>query len=78
MTNKKLKILAEFQNRANKAVLVNLAPEVLAKLNIDDKGMVNTLDFIMACLAEMPENQTSYSLEQLIFDSEIAVKGKKQ
>jgi len=72
--NNKLKVICEFQHESHKAVLVELPCDVLDKLEIDQKGYVDTFDFVLACLSQVNIKQKeSYSLKQMMFDPSIAI-----
>lgn len=75
----KLKVICEFQNPSNKALLIELPAALLDALEIDEQGYVDTMEFILTCMAHYQGDEAvGYSLDQLIFDSNIAVAGRKQ
>ena len=82
--SKKLKVLTEFNNDSHKSLLVELEKNIVDQLQVDANGEVNVVDFIMACLVEYgveiadTPSKPEISLEQLIFDTSIAVDARKR
>ena len=76
--SKKLKILTEFGHDENKSLLIEITQDMADKLDIAADGTVNTIDFIMVCLAEHKDKGSKpVDLDQLIFDTSIAYESRK-
>lgn len=83
---KKLKILTEFGCDSHKSLLIELDKSIVDQLSIDENGMVATSDFIRVCLTELGYpvqigieiKDGEPNLEQLIFDTSIAVDIRKR
>ena len=80
--NNKLKILTEFGIGNHRSLLIELEKAIADKLDVDENGMVDTVDFINACLTQMGYQITdaeSIDLQELIFNTDLAVDaGKRQ
>ena len=74
--NKRLKILTEFGDENNKALLIEMPPEIIEKLPVDADGTVDTVDFIKVCLDQYQQPKPM-NLDQLIFDTSVAYESRK-
>ena len=77
----KLKVLTEFGSGNHKSLLIELDKTIIDKLEIDENGMVDTLDFISIYLIELSQKMSAkkaINLHQLIFDGSIAVDARRR